>query len=257
MIEKIQEIVKNAGQMMLNRKDIKIEQKGSVANLVTNMDKNNQKYIIDKLSKIYPDAIFFAEEKENESLTNEYTFVIDPIDGTTNFAYDYKFSSISVGLVKNMECILAVCYNPYLDEMFIAQKGKGAYLNGIKIEVSDNTLENSLVNIGTSPYNKEFASQTFNIAKEIYLKSKDIRRTGSAVLDICYVACSRVDGFFEKRLSFWDYCAASLVLTEAKGKYRIIDGEFVSKNPVTLIAGNENNIEEIEEIYRKYESATV
>lgn len=252
MIEKIQEIVKAAGKMMLNRENIEVEQKGSVSNLVTNMDKNNQKYIIDKLKDLYPNAIFFAEEKENEKLTNEYTFVIDPIDGTTNYAQGFKFSSISVGLVKDKKCILAVCYNPYLDEMFTAEKGKGAYLNGKKIEVSSNTLENSLVTVGTSPYNKEFANQTFNIAKDIYLKSKDIRRTGSAVLDICYVACSRTDAFFEKRLSFWDYCAASLILEEAKGEYLILDGEFGSKNPVTMLAGNENNIGEIEKIYRTY-----
>lgn len=245
MLEKIQEIVKNAGKMMLNRENIIIEQKGSVANLVTNMDKNNQKYLIAELTKILPEAIFFAEEKENETLKNEYTFVIDPIDGTTNFAYDYKYSGISVGLVKDKKCILAVCYNPYLDEMFVAKKGKGAFLNGKKIEINQNELNNSLVIIGTSPYNKEYADQTFNIAKKIFLESKDIRRSGSAVLDICSVSCGRADAFYEKRLSFWDYCAASLILEEAKGEYIILDGEFGSKNPITFIAGNKNNLKQI------------
>lgn len=244
MIEKIKKVVINVGQMMLNRNNIEVELKGDVANLVTNIDKNNQKYLIEELSKILPNAKFFAEEKENQILDDEYTFVIDPIDGTTNFTYDYKHSAVSVGLVKNKECIMAICYNPYLNEIFMAKKGEGAYLNGKKIEVTSNNLKNSLVLIGTAPYNKEYANETFDIAKNIFLNSKDIRRSGSAVLDICYVACGRADAFYEKSLSFWDYCAASLILTEAKGKF-LLSGNFGEITPVSFLASNKENEKEL------------
>lgn len=244
MIEKIKKVVINAGKMMLNRNNIEVELKGDVANLVTNIDKNNQKYLIEELSKILPNAKFFAEEKENQILDDDYTFVIDPIDGTTNFTYDYKHSAVSVGLVKNKECIMAICYNPYLNEVFMAKKGEGAYLNDKKIEVTSNNLKNSLVLIGTAPYNKEYANETFDIAKNIFLNSKDIRRSGSAVLDICYVACGRADAFYEKRLSFWDYCAASLILTEAKGKF-LLGGNFGEITPVSFLASNKENEKEL------------
>lgn len=254
ILEKVSAIAKEAGNYMKQSKQLKVYTKTDVANIVTNIDVEVQKQIIQKLQTVIANASFIAEEKDNEMLGNGYVWVIDPIDGTTNFAYDFKHSCISIGLLKDKQAVLGVVYNPYLDELFTATKGNGSYLNGAKIAVNQNDLKESLVVMGTSPYRKELATTTFAIMKDIFLSARDIRRTGSAALDICYVACGRVDAYFEANVSPWDYCAASIILEEARGVCRsLTTATFSFEEPIAMLAANANNFDGLYQIIVKYE----
>ncbi len=208
-----------------------IEKPGS-ANFVTAYDVKVQETLMAEIAKCVPDAVFFAEEKDNSVADTKsgYCFVIDPIDGTTNFIHDCRASSISVGMLKDGIPVFGAVYDPYKDELFWAHSGEGAFCNGKKISVSKNDMPHSLVCFGTSPYYKdELADKAFAMAKELFLRSSDIRRGGSAAIDMCAVACGRMDVFFENRLSPWDYMASFVIVTEAGGEMVNYDG-----NPVVF-----------------------
>lgn len=247
MIEKVKEIALQAGAMMLQGFE-HINEKTDVANIVTNKDIEIQDFIVEACKKILPEATFIAEEDEVYQEQDGYQWIIDPIDGTTNFAYDFHHSAVSIGLLKDHEVILGVCYNPYLKEMFCAQKGMGAYLNDTNIQVSKQSLSKALVLCGTSPYYKQNSDKTFLRMKKIFMASRDIRRGGSAVLDLCYVAAGRADAYYEEVLSPWDYAAASLILQEAGGDMFIINGKWGFNAPLGMIAGNKTIVEEIYEL---------
>jgi myo-inositol-1(or 4)-monophosphatase len=235
MLENIKSIVKNAGQIMLQARNIQdgIESKQGRANFVTKYDVEVQNYLCKELTNLYPEATFIVEEdKAARNLPGEYCFIIDPIDGTTNFIFDYKHSAISVGVLHNGQIITGVVYNPYLDEIFYAEKGKGAYLNGQPLHLKDLPLSEGIVGFGTCPYYRDKAEETFQITRKLYDRALDLRRSGSAALDICYVAANRFVLYFELFLSPWDYAAASLILTEAGGCISQMD-----KNELTFTTG--------------------
>ena len=232
MFENIKKVVKEAGQIMLEAKHIQngVESKEGRANFVTKYDVEVQNFLYLELTKLYPSATFIGEEDETkQNNLGEYCFIIDPIDGTTNFIFDYNHSAISVGLMYKNEIIAGVVYNPYLDEMFYAEKGSGAFLNGNPIKNNELQLSEGIISIGTCPYYREKADETFQIARKLYDKALDLRRTGSAALDICYVAAGRFVLYYEMLLSPWDYAAASLILTEAGGCISTME-----KTPLTL-----------------------
>ena len=244
MINKITEIIKQAGDIMLsaNHDENRIHSKSGTANFVTEYDIKVQDFLYAALAKLIPEANFIGEESDTNDtakLTDGYSFIIDPIDGTTNFIHDYGHSCISVALLKDGEVIIGAVYNPYRDELFHAEKNRGAYLNGKPIHTSTRELCDSLVCFGTAPYYRELADKTFTILKWLYLNVRDIRRSGSAALDLCYVACGRCDLFFEMILSPWDYTAGSLIITEAGGIITAIDGAAVTFDaPSSVVAGN-------------------
>lgn len=240
--------LRQAGKMMTTNSFTEVKDKGNVANLVTDMDVKVQDFIIQALSTIIPNSSFLAEENDLHEETDGFMWVIDPIDGTTNYIYDFHHSAISVALVYEHEAILGVVYDPYLDEMFIAGKGSGAYLNDQPIRVSKNGLGNSLIMCGTTPYDKAYAQVTFDVMRRMFMAGKDIRRSGSAVLDLCYLACGRVDGFYEHRLAPWDFAAGLLIILEAGGRIMPLDGRIQFSSKVGFIAGNANNIEDMIEI---------
>ena len=232
---KLFDAMRRCGEIMLqahNAADVEdgvIEKPGS-ANFVTAYDVKVQETLMAEIVKIIPDAKFFAEEKDNcaEDAHNGFCFVIDPIDGTTNFIHDFRASAISVGMLKDGMPVFGAVYDPYKDELFQAHSGEGAYCNGKKIAVSKNDLAHSLVCFGTSPYYKaELADEAFALAKELFMVSSDIRRGGSAAIDMCAVACGRQDVFFENRLSPWDYMASYVIITEAGGEMVNYDGQPV------------------------------
>lgn len=227
ILEQIAKATKECGQIMLDadREQIKISDKEGRANFVTTYDSMVQKKMQEKLAKIMPDAAFLGEEEGCQVDENaEYIFVVDPIDGTTNFIKDYHVSCISVGLLKNGERYLGLVYNPYLDETFSAIKGQGAYLNGKPIHVSKQPLENGIVLFGSSPYNEELSKASFDMAYAYFLKSLDIRRSGSAALDLCSIAAGRAELYFELILSPWDFAAGALIVEEAGGVVMTVDG---------------------------------
>lgn len=228
LIEKIKNVARYCGNVILNadRKNLAISDKAGKANFVTEYDYNVQQIAKKMLTDILPEADFLGEEEDASFDENkEFIFVVDPIDGTTNFIKDYHVSCISIGLVRNKERYLGVVYNPYLDEMFYAVKGEGAFLNGRRIHVSTEELSNGVVLFGSAPYNTELAKASFDYAYECFTKALDIRRSGSAAIDLCSVAAGRAELYFEMILSPWDYCAGALILEEAGGTVTTIEGE--------------------------------
>ena len=222
MLCSLQSIMRIAGQMMLDAQNAAIHQKEGHFNFVTDTDVAVQEFLKKELSRLAPDAFFFSEEQENAALTASPTFVIDPIDGTINFMRNRRQSAISIAYLVDKQPVLAAVYNPYANEMFTAEKDKGAFLNGKPIHVSDTSFEKCVTAFGTSPYDAELAKQTMTCALDFLLHGGDLRRTGSACVDLCDVACGRADLFFELRLRPWDVAAGSLIVQEAGGFYQSI-----------------------------------
>ena len=220
MIGKIKEIVKEAGTILLNadRRLLDVKEKTGNKDFVTHYDMAIQKMLEEKLLVLLPEAGFFGEESDGDRFVRTgYCFIVDPIDGTANFVCDYRHSCISVGLTHQGAVIMGAVYDPYLDELFWAEKGQGAYLNQQKITVSMHGLQKGLVLFGTSPYDRTKTKETFQIAQVLFEKSLDVRRSGSAALDLCYVAAGRCSLFYELGLSPWDFAAGSLIVEEAGG----------------------------------------
>ena len=240
---KLNALVREAGAIMLEARDLEhasdmITEKPGAANFVTSYDVRVQNFLIDGLSSLFPDAYFFAEEKENDpaQALEGLSFLIDPIDGTTNFIHHMGVSAVSVALFDKGEAAYGAVYDPYRDELFYAVRGQGAFLNGTPIRVSDRDLSHALVSVGTSPYNRgESREKTFLRMHAVFMQVADLRRGGSAALDVCYVAAGRTDAYFEEELSPWDYAAGSLILREAGGRFTDFRNRvpaFGTKSPV-------------------------
>ncbi len=253
MIDHIVKVVKEAGDIILKARHIRehVESKQGQANFVTKYDVEVQEFLYRELSVVLPQAGFIGEEDDggNDRINDGYCFIIDPIDGTTNFIFDYRHSCISVALMLRGEIILGVVYNPYLEEVFTAEKGKGAFLNGRVLRIRDIRLEEGVAAFGTAPYYREKSDETFRIARSVYDKALDLRRSGSAALDICYVAAGRIVLYYELLLSPWDYAAASLILTEAGGRISTMEGQALAfDRPVSVLAGNKVSIQQYFEL---------
>lgn len=238
-------LVKECGKVILNadREQMVIDTKSGVADLVTEYDKNIQEQLAIGLKKIFPEAKFIGEEGSRDELTDDgYAFIVDPIDGTTNFIKDYHISAISVALLKGKEVVAGVIYNPYLDELFYATKGNGAYCNGKKISVSSQPVSNALILFGSSPYDKTLFEKTIEILSGYFNKALDIRRSGSAALDLCSVACGRAELYFELQTSPWDFAAGKLLVEEAGGVVTTLDGAPLSFDGKSSILAKNNII---------------
>ncbi len=192
--------------------------KGTV-DLVTNFDTRAQRMIIDHISSRFPDHDYLAEEGLSQKKGAEFRWIIDPLDGTTNYAHSFPVFTVSIALERNGEVILGLVYDPMREEMFSAVKGEGAFLNkkGIKVSAVDD-LNKSLLATGF-PYDIR-TSEVNNIAhfNNFLTRAQGIRRCGSAAMDLCYVACGRFDGFWELKLSPWDMAAGALIVQEAGGR---------------------------------------
>ena len=223
MINEIIKIVKDASAYMTLERD-SIEEKTGVENVVTSADLAVQKYLEEKLLALLPDADFYGEEGDQRQAGREYRFIVDPIDGTMNFTRGVGESCISVALAKDGEVIAGVVYNPFKDEMFWAEKGRGAFLNGKPIHASDTPFEKSLVCTALCQYYKEYTECTREIFMDLFYACNDFRRFGSCALELCYLAAGRADLYFELRVYPWDYAAATFILQEAGGFVGTFDG---------------------------------
>jgi len=228
MIEDIIQISKEAGALIRNAfgKTHSIEFKTNELNLVTETDKASEKLITDFIKKKYPTHGILAEEGSDVNKSSEYLWVIDPLDGTTNFAHGLPIFSVSIGLQKNGETIAGVVYDVMQDIVYAAEKGSGATANSVKIKVSENNnLQHSLLVTGF-PYNiKENPDKALERFTTLSKKSRGIRRLGSAAIDFCYVATGVFDGFWEVHLNPWDICAGNLIVEEAGGIVTDFDGK--------------------------------
>lgn len=241
-IKKIEKVARECGEIILSadRNKADINEKTGNADLVTKYDKMIQEKLKKDLLEILPEATFVGEEEDIHAAINSgYAFIVDPIDGTTNFIKDYHVSCVSIGIAKDGKPYAGVIYNPYLDEMFTAIKGQGAYLNEKKIMVSSKPLEKGIVLFGTSPYYEDLSKKSFEMAYDYFKHSLDIRRSGSAALDLCSIAAGRAELYFELRLSPWDYAAGSVIVTEAGGVITKVDGsEITLDKPCSILASN-------------------
>ena len=220
----MKDVVRGCGKIIMDADtdQIAANTKSSFRDLVTAYDVRVQEYAISRLSECFPEARFVSEEKDDadpsESCSQSMTFVIDPIDGTANFVHHFRHSCTSIACVIDGEPAAAVIFNPYAEELFSAEKGKGAYLNDRQIHVAQEPLSGSLALVGSSPYYLEKTEETFQNIRKVFGRCQDIRRSGSAALDLCYVAAGRAGLFFESVLSVWDYAAGALIVKEAGGE---------------------------------------
>ena len=246
LYEELLSLMRKAGQMILAAREANIGDsvtaKAGTANFVTDFDVRVQEFLLSGAKEIFPDAVFIAEEQENDvaQMTAEHCFIIDPIDGTTNFICDYHHSAISLALLERGEAVFGAVYDPYLGEMFSAERGRGAFCNGKPIRVSSRPIDRALVMFGTSPYSKDVHGDlTFAMCKKFFMPCADLRRSGSCALDLAYLAAGRIDIFFEYRTFPWDIMAGVLLIREAGGIITAIDGAPICLDgPTTVLAGS-------------------
>ena len=218
-------------------KEHTVHYKGTI-DLVTESDHASEAFLLGEIKSHFPDGHILAEESGSIQGSNEDLWYIDPLDGTVNYAHHIPIFCVSIGFVSNGALTLGAVYDPMRDEMFLAEKGKGAFLNGKPIHVSDVVeLEKSLLVTGF-PYdtwNTEL--DNFKYFERLAKKTQGVRRLGSAALDACYVGAGRFDGFWEFRLKAWDVAAGGLIAREAGAKVTAIDGrEDFLASPLSILA---------------------
>ncbi len=235
------ETAREAGQILLERfgRKITVTKKGDI-NLVTEADLASEKLIIERIRSHYPKHAILAEESGASALNgeSEWKWIIDPLDGTTNYAHGYPCFCVTVALEHKGEIIVGVTFDPTRDELFAAEKGNGATLNGRQIRVSaTESLSDALLVTGF-PYD---ARERENFARhftDFTYKSRGIRRDGSAAIDMAYVACGRFDGFWEEGLHAWDVAAGVLLIEEAGGRVSYYDDSKFSIYKPPICANN-------------------
>jgi myo-inositol-1(or 4)-monophosphatase len=220
-------------------------------NLVSFVDKESERRLVEGLSQIFPEAGFIAEEGTGERAA-VWNWVIDPLDGTTNFLHDVPIWCISVALCHERKAVIGIIFDPHKNEMFVASKGNGCYLNGHKIQISQrNVLADSLLVTGF-PYD-DFGreEQYIGLFRSLMKKTRGIRRLGSAALDLAWVACGRFEAFYEYGLNPWDVAAGVILVEEAGGK---VTG-FHQGDPIfeeDIIASNGQIHEELKSLTQEY-----
>lgn len=237
----IQELLRQAGALFEDRAAAGHTREKGLADYVTEVDVTVQQYIREELEKRYPLIQFLSEEKNNDEVDwSAPVWVLDPVDGTTNLIHDCHASVISLALMEEGRVVLAFVYNPYSRELFAAREGEGCYCNGRQVHVSQaSCMQESLIAIGTSPYYKELAAENFQLFYRLFMDCQDIRRSGSAALDLAYVACGRLDGYLERNLKLWDFAAGMLLVREAGGCVLDYSGAQLQPDLVShLVAGN-------------------
>jgi myo-inositol-1(or 4)-monophosphatase len=193
--------------------------------LVTYVDKESEKILVKELHTLLPEAAFLTEENTIEQQEGEWQWIIDPLDGTTNFIHQVPVFAISVGLKHRDEMVLGVVYELNRNECFYAVKGGGAYLDGNKIFVSQTArLSDSLIATGFPYYDFHLLESYLQLFQKLMTSTRGIRRLGSAAIDLCFTACGRFDAYFEYSLSPWDVAAGALILQEAGGRVYDFNG---------------------------------
>ncbi len=215
-------IAKEAGQYIKSQQhtihEIKIEAKG-VHNYVTEVDKNSERFIIKQLKSLLPGSGFIAEEQTETVQAEEYNWIVDPLDGTTNYIHGLMPVAVSIALKHKEEIVLGVIYEIGADEVFWAYKGAGAYLNDKQIHVTRTSkLDDTLLATGFPFYDYSRLDRYMDLLRHFMQTSHGLRRLGSAATDLAYVACGRFDGFFEYSLSPWDVAAGACIVQEAGGR---------------------------------------
>lgn len=252
-------IARDAGALLRRfyEKGVATEYKGDV-DLVTEADRASEKLIREKLTAAFPTHGIYGEEGTREQLESEYRWYVDPLDGTTNFAHGFPAFCVILGLERRAaglaadadgEMVAGVVFDPLRNESFVAERGKGAWLNGKRVHVSKTkTLAESLTATGF-PSRKRHGSPNVHFYQEITLRSHGVRRAGSAGLDLAYVACGRLDGFWEFNLNPWDTSAGVLLVEEAGGTVTHFDGGKFTMDSREVLATNGLILAEISHLF--------
>ncbi|MEZ5345369.1 MAG: inositol monophosphatase family protein [Pyrinomonadaceae bacterium] len=241
MLNFAMETAREAGSVLLEKfgRKIKVSKKGEI-DLVTEADIASEKFIVEKIKTYHPMHSILAEESGEAVLIGDgkWKWIIDPLDGTTNFAHGYPCFCVTIALEYKGEIVIAATYDPTRDEMFSAEKGNGASLNNKSIFVSETEkLSDSLLVTGF-PYDISKRDDFARNFTDMLLRSRAVRRDGSAAIDLAYVACGRFDGFWEDGLNPWDMAAGVLLINEAGGKTSYYDGSEFSVYRPPLCASN-------------------
>jgi len=248
-------IAREAGALLMEYFDqnIKIEYKGD-ADLVTAADRKSEALIRERIRESWPEHDVLGEEGGFRDTGSEYRWYVDPLDGTTNFAHGFPVFCVSLGLERRNQMIAGVCFDPTRNELFATERGGGAYLNDKPIHVSQvDKLAESLVGTGF-PSHKRHKNPNIHFYHQITLRTHGVRRAGSAALDLCSVACGRLDGFWEFNLNPWDTAAGVLMVEEAGGQITDFEGSPFQLNSRETLASNglihDTLIAEFQQIFR-------
>ena len=256
MPHQLEAIIRQGGRMILNFQNPKVFDKGHHADFVTEADLAVQNFLLEQLARAYPTAKLFAEEKDDNVLTDDLTFSIDPIDGTTNYFRNRRCSMISIGAVEGRRPVFGALYDPYHDELYTAQRGKGAFCNGQRLQVSNTPLNHAIVSFGTAPYYEWLFDITARTVGMLLPRIADIRRSGSACIDLCDVAAGRSDAMVEWTLQPWDYCAGTLLIEEAGGVTgNITGGPVTFEKGIPYMAANPRIFEELQSLLQALRQA--
>lgn len=241
MLKDILEISEIAGEIIRDGfgKNFQIEYKTNEKNLVTEIDKKSEKAIMDFITKKYPAHAVLAEESGEHKKDSEYLWVVDPLDGTTNFAHGLPIFSVSIGVMKKNEIVAGVVYDVMQNIFYSAEKGSGAFANGKKIKVNENDKLGLSVLVTGFPYNiADAPDKAFPRFESLTKKARAVRRLGSAAIDFCYVARGVFDGFWEVSLHPWDICAGKLIVEEAGGLVSDFNGKAINIFTPQILASN-------------------
>lgn len=239
-IQKLISIVKETDSIFFDE-NLKndVTQKG-ISDYVTGVDKGISDYLHKRLFEEFPEVGFISEEEEYHFTDGKSYWILDPVDGTTNFMHQLKLSAVSLGYYEGGEIKAGVIYNPDQNEIYWAQKGEGAYLNGEKIHCSTTSkLEDCLGVLEFNPYFKEDSKSALKHAEKIFCTCKDLRTFGSAAVELAYIACGKCDVFLGRYLKPWDFAAGAVIISEAGGKLTDLEGEIhIDKFNQHIVATN-------------------
>lgn len=240
-IQEIIELVKKTKIFIKNREMAAHVKEKGIADYVTQVDITVQNFLKEKLFILAPEIQFLGEETGLQDMKADSFWILDPVDGTTNLMHDYQHSVVSLALCHQKEIIMGIVYDPFHEEVFSAIKGKGSFLNGVPIHVSNvENLCDTMVGIGTAK--RELADENFDRFRRVFQQCQDVRRIGSAALELAYTACGRQGGYFEIYLNPWDYAAGMLLIQEAGGKVTDFTGRDLDPGKGGSVVGTNGYI---------------
>ena len=238
LLQKVIGAAVEAGNIILSDAGFSVENKGTKENYVTSTDRKVEAFLKERLTSVLPGSAFLGEEGDESVGDAQLFWIVDPIDGTANYARGVPASVVSVALARDGEIVLGVVRNPYTDETFHALKGEGSFLNGRRLNVSSRARANCMVCTAWSCYNKSLSHYCFDVTQRLYAECEDVRRIGTAAYELCLLAKGAVDLYFEIRLAPWDYAAGSLIVSEAGGFCTSLDGPVELKRSCTVVGAN-------------------
>jgi myo-inositol-1(or 4)-monophosphatase len=252
ILSDIVNVAKKGGDIFKNAHAKNVNNKINHKDFVTEYDKAVQDYIFSSLASLYPSVTFVGEEGgdlDSYDVENTKAFIVDPIDGTANFVNELSHSCVCIAYVEYGTVMVSVVYNPYKDHLYTAIKGQGAYCNGVKMQVTDAPISSGFVGFGTAIYYDELIEETKRIIGDVFVKCNDLRRLGSAGIDIALTAQGAFVGFFETKLCPWDYASGILLVEEAGGIITDFSGNRLPLNKrSSVLDGNKIAYKELFDI---------